>query len=303
MFAHGTWTGAAMQVIAGAGLAGTYMPGLKLIADRLPHLPRPRTWPSTRRRSRWIEPVVLDRGSPRSTITVATGGRTPAAGPISPARSSGRCCVQSRSESTFTTRRTGTRSSRRATPCVCGRLRRPRVGAVRVACLGGSLHYVLRDYEGIGASGCGVHAGGRDRIDRRACQPGRRRADRSPPATPSRHPGDAGFGAREPVRRPAAGVSWTLLIAAVCVYSAFISADSAALTSGVLDVAPVASRGTAMAVYSTVGFAAASAGRRGWRHARPDGRPVSRELDAGLCDDGRSEYSRQPRDLARVTLT
>jgi MFS family permease len=59
---------------------------------------------------------------------------------------------------------------------------------------------------------------------------------------------------------PAAGVSWTLLIAAVCLYSAFISADSAALTSGVLDVAPPASRGTAMAVYSTVGFAAASAG-------------------------------------------
>src|SRR5215210_1820412 len=42
LLAQGTWSGAAMQVIAGAGLAGTYMPGLKLIADRLPHLPRPR---------------------------------------------------------------------------------------------------------------------------------------------------------------------------------------------------------------------------------------------------------------------
>src|SRR5829696_326260 len=28
LFAHGTWSGASMQVIAGAGLAGTYMPGL-----------------------------------------------------------------------------------------------------------------------------------------------------------------------------------------------------------------------------------------------------------------------------------
>jgi hypothetical protein len=58
----------------------------------------------------------------------------------------------------------------------------------------------------------------------------------------------------------AAQVSWGLLILAVCGYSAFISADSAALTSGIVDVAPAASRGTAMAVYSTLGFAAASAG-------------------------------------------
>ena len=59
---------------------------------------------------------------------------------------------------------------------------------------------------------------------------------------------------------PAALVSWLLVIAAVCLYSAFISADSAALTSGILDVAPPASRGTAMAMYSTLGFAAATAG-------------------------------------------
>jgi hypothetical protein len=43
-------------------------------------------------------------------------------------------------------------------------------------------------------------------------------------------------------------------------YGWFVSADSAALTSGILLVAPAASRGTAMAVYSTLGFAAASAG-------------------------------------------
>jgi MFS family permease len=59
---------------------------------------------------------------------------------------------------------------------------------------------------------------------------------------------------------PAAFASWMLLIIAVCVYSAFISADSAALTSGLVAVAPVASRGTAMAIYSTLGFAAASSG-------------------------------------------
>jgi MFS family permease len=59
---------------------------------------------------------------------------------------------------------------------------------------------------------------------------------------------------------PAAQVSWTLVIASVFAYSALISADSAALTSGIVAVAPPASRGTAMAMYSTLGFAAASGG-------------------------------------------
>jgi MFS family permease len=59
---------------------------------------------------------------------------------------------------------------------------------------------------------------------------------------------------------PAALASWTVLLVAVCAYSAFISGDSAALTSGLVAVAPPASRGTAMAIYSTLGFAAASGG-------------------------------------------
>ena len=59
---------------------------------------------------------------------------------------------------------------------------------------------------------------------------------------------------------PGALASWLLIVIGICVYSAFISADSAALTSGIVAVAPPASRGTAMAVYSTLGFAAASAG-------------------------------------------
>ena len=59
---------------------------------------------------------------------------------------------------------------------------------------------------------------------------------------------------------PAALGSWALVIAALCSYSALISADSAALTSGLVAAAPPASRGTAMAIYSTLGFAAASGG-------------------------------------------
>jgi MFS family permease len=59
---------------------------------------------------------------------------------------------------------------------------------------------------------------------------------------------------------PSAQVSWMLVIASVCLYSGFISADSAALTSGIVAVAPPGSRGTALAIYSTLGFAAASGG-------------------------------------------
>src|SRR5688500_19789738 len=40
--ADGVWTGALLQLITGAGLAGHYMPGLKVITDRLAGLPRPR---------------------------------------------------------------------------------------------------------------------------------------------------------------------------------------------------------------------------------------------------------------------
>src|SRR5687768_4838631 len=42
LWADGVWTAAAFQMLAGAGLAGTYMPGLKVIADRLPRIPTAR---------------------------------------------------------------------------------------------------------------------------------------------------------------------------------------------------------------------------------------------------------------------
>src|SRR5687768_3627317 len=42
MAANGTWSAAAFQALAGFGLAGTYMPGLKVIADRLQSAVRPR---------------------------------------------------------------------------------------------------------------------------------------------------------------------------------------------------------------------------------------------------------------------
>lgn len=57
-----------------------------------------------------------------------------------------------------------------------------------------------------------------------------------------------------------ASTSWTVILIAAVISSAFVSADSAALTSGIVAVSPPESRGTAMAIYSMAGFAAASAG-------------------------------------------
>ena len=54
--------------------------------------------------------------------------------------------------------------------------------------------------------------------------------------------------------------NWAIVIAMAVVYTVFVSADSAALTSGIVAVSPPESRGTAMALYSMAGFAAASAG-------------------------------------------
>jgi MFS family permease len=51
---------------------------------------------------------------------------------------------------------------------------------------------------------------------------------------------------------------WGLILAVSFAHHALVMADSAALTSGLVAVSPVHSRGTAMALYSTVGFGAAS---------------------------------------------
>jgi MFS family permease len=53
---------------------------------------------------------------------------------------------------------------------------------------------------------------------------------------------------------------WTVIILGAVFYHALIMGDSAALTAGLVAVSPAQSRGTAMALYSMAGFAAASAG-------------------------------------------
>ena len=57
-----------------------------------------------------------------------------------------------------------------------------------------------------------------------------------------------------------ASQSWPLIIGIAVLYHALVMGDSAALTSGLVAVAPPRSRGTAMALYSMAGFGAASVG-------------------------------------------
>lgn len=57
-----------------------------------------------------------------------------------------------------------------------------------------------------------------------------------------------------------AASTWLMVLLMSVVYTAAISADSAALTSGIVALSPSESRGTAMALYSMAGFGAASAG-------------------------------------------
>jgi MFS family permease len=53
---------------------------------------------------------------------------------------------------------------------------------------------------------------------------------------------------------------WSVILIVSTVHSATVSADSAALTSGLVAVSAPESRGAAMAIYSMAGFGAASAG-------------------------------------------
>lgn len=57
-----------------------------------------------------------------------------------------------------------------------------------------------------------------------------------------------------------ASSTWIIVLLVSVAYTAAISADSAALTSGLMVVSPSGSRGTALALYSMAGFAAASVG-------------------------------------------
>ena len=258
------------------------MPGLKVIADRLPEMPRPRHVAFyTTSFTAGLEPVVLDRWGAGLARLVADGGALHGAraGRRVAAR---RVAAAARSGRRGAARDRGHALARGVRVCRHDALRDwilgAHVGAVRTARVGRPVRDLVR-----------VVAGTPPPPDRGSTIA----ALVALVGVPASLAG-AELTARVERRRlivtvmiasvaasllvlPSALVSWPLVILAVVVYSALISADSAALTSGILHVAPAASRGTAMAVYSTLGFAAASAGTFAVGCVTgPDGRAIGR---------------------------
>lgn len=264
VLADGIWSAVLLQLVTGAGLAGTYMPGLKVITDRLAAPPRPRhvafyttSFTIGSSLSFWIIGLLESTVSWRAAIALSAAG--PLAG----------CLL--------------VWLALRAVPVSPQAHASPGVHVKAVLRSSDSMRYVI---------GYAAHVW--ELFALRAwvvpflvfCQEWRGAAPPVAVATlaamvslvgvPSSLAG-AELTTHAPRRRiiiivmltsiiasllvlPAAFASWWLVILAVCGYNALISADSAALTSGIVAVAPAGSRGTAMAIYSTLGFAAASAG-------------------------------------------
>jgi MFS family permease len=263
LWADGVWSAALFQMLAGAGLAGTYMPGLKVIADRLPHLPRPRdvafyttSFTAGSSLSFWIVGLLGSGASWRTAVLLTALGPVVAWMLVALRLHAVPVVAQHSTHTTHWRAVFGSADTMRyvigysahtwelfalrawlvpfVTYCVSLHASAPPLTAASIAALVAMI--------GIPSSMAGAEL--TTRVERRRlivtvmlCSI-----------------------AVSLVVLPSAVVSWGLLIAVVVFYSAFISADSAALTSGILHVAPAASRGTAMALYSTLGFAAASAG-------------------------------------------
>lgn len=262
--ADNVWTAAALQLLTGAGLAGTYMPGLKVMTDRLPTLPRPRdvafyttSFTVGSALSFWLI------GRFESLFEWRTAVALTAIGP-------GLGCVlvglALRSAAVRTRPNDHPRRHVRAVLGSSDSMRYVIAYAAHVWEL-----FALRAWVVPFVVFCEGLRGSRSPV-----------AFATIAALVSLIGVPASLAGAEMTSRwerprligrvmllsivasllvvPGAGVSWLALIVAVCLYSAFISADSAALTSGIVSVAPPASRGTAMAIYSTLGFAAATAG-------------------------------------------
>lgn len=264
LLADRVWTAALLQLVTGAGLAGTYMPGLKVMTDRLASLPRPRhvafyttSFTLGASFSFWLVGALAAVFDWRTAVAVLAAG--PLAGCVLVALTLGRVPVASHARGPAAVHLRSVLHSRDSMRYVAGYAAhvwelfalRAWVVPFVVFCvrlqdgpspLAGATIAAIVSLVGVPASLAGAEL---------TLFAPRRRVITSIMLT--------SIGVSLLVV-PAAHLSWALLILAVCAYSACISADSAALTSGIVDVAPAASRGTAMAVYSTVGFAAASAG-------------------------------------------
>jgi MFS family permease len=261
--ADGFWSALFFQVLGGASLAGTYMPGLKLMTDRLGTVPHPRfvgfyTTSFTIGSSLsfyWVGQLVERLSWRAAIVTLALG----------PAAAWALVVLSIRPMAPHA-----------AAPADRGRWREVLHSAESMRYITG---YACHMWELFGVRAwlvpfltfCAVTRGGGT-----FASPATLAALIALVGVPASL-GGAELSARFDRRRLIVGimtlaaaasvlfglssaVSWMAIVSAGIVYSACISADSAALTAGIVAVAPPAGRGTAMAVYSTAGFAAASAG-------------------------------------------
>lgn len=262
--ADGVWTGALLQLVTGAGLAGTYMPGLKVITDRLEGMPRPRhvafyttSFTIGSSLSFWIIGQFDAAFAWRAAVALS------ALGPLTG------CLLVA-----VALRHLSVAPHAHASAGVHARAVLHSSESMRYV-LGYAAHvwelFALRAWvvpfvvfcEGIRGTASPLSVATLAAIVSLVGVP----ASLAGAEMTTRIPRAKLIVAImlmsilvSMLVMPAALGSWMLLIVAVCIYSAFISADSAALTSGIVAVAPAASRGTAMAIYSTLGFAAASGG-------------------------------------------
>lgn len=263
LWAGGVWTAAAAQTIAGAGLAGTYMPGLKVIADRVGAASlRPRhvafyttSFTAGASLSFWIVGQLAASLTWRAAVMVTALGplagcllvgamlsRAPVAGPAHVTAGTHWRAVFASADTiryvvgyaVHTWELFALRAWLVPFVAFCGLRSASPLAAPTIAAIVSAI--------GIPASIAGAEL--TTRVPRRRLVVGIMLA----------------AVALSLAVVPASLAGWPVLITVVCVYGWFVSADSAALTSGILQVAPPASRGTAMAVYSTLGFAGASAG-------------------------------------------
>jgi predicted MFS family arabinose efflux permease len=262
-FADGLATALAFQVLAGASLAGTYMPGLKLITDRVRGLPHPR-YVAFYTTSFTIGAAVsflaigqLVQAAPwRAAIVLAAGGPIVAW-----------CLVWAALPPVQSVAREQPAAGRHWRTVL--RAPEPMRYVVGYACHTWEL-FGVRSWLVPFLTFCAVRHGPA------VASPATLAAAIALVGVPASIAGAELTTRVEPRRlivlvmlaSAAASVvagassafSWTFVLAAAVVHSALIGADSAALTAGLVTVSPPEVRGTTMAIYSMVGFAAASAG-------------------------------------------
>lgn len=264
LFATGVWSAVLFQFIGGASLAGTYMPGLKVIADRITGIPHPRhvafyttsftigsslSFYAIGQLEAWLPwrvAVLVAAAGPAAAWVIAYALLAPvhhrAASPLA-GETHWRAVARSSDSLRYvvgyachTWELFALRAWLVPFLAFCAGVQ----GTTSVP--GITTLAALISLIGVPASLAGAEL--TTRADRRQLVAGVMVVS----------------AAMSVLCGATAGTTWLLIAGSLFLYNALISADSAALTSGLVAVAPAGSRGTAMAIYSTAGFATAWAG-------------------------------------------